>query len=153
MATGLSRKAWVALLVVGCLILGGGWLCPYIFNALDNLPGERPRVALQSYPSPSRTYVARIQFKVMRSDNYVDNYDTWVEVCPASKMRGVSVVRLFRTTCLACVWKDDRDLIIYYWGAINKDYKIVKEVDGIKIRLFKIDAPGNPDPSMINWGR
>ena len=152
MSTGPSRKAWIALLVVGYLILGGGWLFSYILNALDNLPGERPRVALQSYPSPSRTYVARIQFKVMRSDNHIEDYDTWVEVCSAGRMRGASVVRLFRTTCLACVWKGDRDLSIYYWGAINKDYKIVKEVDGIKIHLVKINAPGDLDPSMINWG-
>ena len=142
-------------IIIILLLIGAGYACVigYLFLngsiAPSYLPGERPACMLQSYASPNHKYIATVWFKLLRSDDFVDSYDTFVQVGPVGKTEDRSVLRLFCSTCISCEWKGNDTLVIYYWGKINSDYPPKKVWEGITIRSIAIAGPVGHNPSRL----
>lgn len=137
------------LMLIGYLYLGGKWIVNRTIETYVNIPGERSAVKMQSYASPDRRFVATVRFKLLRSDDHIDNYNTWVELGPITEERGTSVITVFRSSCISCEWTGTDALTIFYFGEINTDHKILADAHGVKISLVRLNDPNGHNPSKM----
>jgi len=144
------RKATLIfwLMLAGYVYLGGAFLWNRIWARVD-MPGERPACQLQAYASPDHKHIARVSFKMRHSNDLVDHYETTVALGPVQGKQGKPVFTLFCSTCVSCEWESSDLLLIYYWGTIDSDYKLINEWDGVKIKWRAVSDTSAHDPSRL----
>ena len=135
------------LMLAGYLYIGASFLLDRLWKRAD-MPGERTACKLQSYASPDHKHAATVWFKMRKSFNLVNNYNTWVEVGSVDE-RGRPVFGLFCSSCVSCEWESNDALVIYYWGTINSDHSAIHEWQGVKIRWVAVNGPTGHDPSRM----
>ena len=136
------------LMLAGHLYFGASFLLKRFWAQAD-MPGERPAYRLQSYASPDHKRIATVWFKMLRSDEYIDNFDVMVEVGSIEHDRNKSIFHLFRSSCISCEWESNDALVIYYWGTINSDHTVITEWQGVKVRWIAVNGPTGHDPSKM----
>lgn len=133
----LKRRILTAFAVLAALVLlwlgFGSWL-----RWMIKLPGERDAQMLYTTLSPDGKTVARVGFKVLRSDAGVDTFITWVEVGSSGEVRGARVFTLFESLCVAPMWEDDASLKISYWGRVSTDAPPRAIWHGVKVKFYPL---------------